>query len=526
MAFRIDTAYRPSLHGFHFGNEFVENYGEIRFWGRCNGMSWTSLDYFFAGRQAPPIVEVDFANRALSGPGAGALGGVVQLFKAVDGPFGPRISGCTLGASTFSRWHYCINGIVRQAPAAVVWPSGTTFLLVIGQDHQGYVAHTEGPMASLSEDAPGAPFFEPIGGKTDETPAIAAIDENQLDVYVLNAPDHKVHWKAWDRDHWREWEVLGAPNGVTLNSNPAAVSWPGFRAVIIRGSDGHYWERCWRGDRWDAWKCLDGTFTSGPAACQVWPGRYHVFGRGQDGAIWMRTFDRQWDDWTRLAPPPQAPTTEAPAAVGGNGFVDVFARIDQHMWRLPWRDGGWQSWEAVHREVTPESRRLTDAVMERNMAATVRPLIAATALLGAGLPFIGCLRNYVTWRSPSDEDCFRWSSTDELSKLIQVLSLGTPTPLGLIAYGGWGHEVVAYGLESANNLPALPPGAMLPGPEPWRINIYDPRHPDRDDVVITIDTHPAGEHEPGRPLRIYSSTGEHWRGCFVRDDYRPISPPL
>jgi hypothetical protein len=160
------------------------------------------------------------------------------------------------------------------------------------------------------------------------------------------------------------------------------------------------------------------------------------------------------------------------------------------------------------------------------LATTQRPLIAATAPLGIGLLFLGSVRNYVTWRTPDDDSCYHWSSTDELRKLIGVLRAGHPMPLGLIAYEGFGHEVVAYGLETDVD---LPPGSYesyaLPAGRPWRIKVYDPNHPGCDNIVITLDPN-STEMIEGRLRRIKSSTGEYWRGFFVRDDYTPAMPPV
>jgi len=72
---------------------------------------------------------------------------------------------------------------------------------------------------------------------------------------------------------------------------------------------------------------------------------------------------------------------------------------------------------------------------------------------GVGLFTLGPAGNFLAWPPRSDDECFRWSSTDELRKLIRFLSAGRPISLGLIEQGGFGHEVAAFGLETDIDLP-------------------------------------------------------------------------
>src|SRR6266542_4042191 len=132
------TAYIPSVHGFHFANDFRFEFGASNFFGRCNGMSWVSLDYFNAGRAAPGITEVEFENKPRSGPAAAASekDGTVQLFCLQDGPWGDRPAGRLLRVrgSKFGKWNYCAAGAGRHSPAVAIWPSGRTHMLLIGVD--------------------------------------------------------------------------------------------------------------------------------------------------------------------------------------------------------------------------------------------------------------------------------------------------------------------------------------------------------------------------------------------------------
>lgn len=517
------TRYVPSVHGFHFGNEFRMEIGAINFWGRCNGMSWTSLDYFNAGRPAPSIRFVEFENKARSGPAAVDIGGVVQLFSAQDGPFGDRPAGCTLAGTGFSVWNYCAEGVTRHGPAVAGWPDGTTHMLAIGTDDGVYHCAFTGNLAAQSKNCSGwLPGFAPIGGTTAESPALVAPFEGRLEAYAVGIGDRALYFRYMEGGSWRGWSSLGTPPGLTCTSSPAAVSWYGFMSGFVRASDGAFWQVRWQDGGWQPWRSLGGVLDSGPAACKIADGIIQVFGRGMDGAIWTNRFEGDWRGWGRVSAPPVALTPDAPAAVVSEGVVYVFAKAGDYIWRLRVDTG---EWTRIYHDAAPDSRQLTDAILEKNMSSTIRPLIAATGPLGLGLPFLGAVRNYVTWRSPSDDGCFRWSSQDELRKLIGILREGRPIPLGLIAYSGWGHEVVAFGLETDID---LPPGSYedyaLPGGA-WRIKIYDPHYPDCDNVFISLDPYSTAHYED-RINRIRSSTGEMWRGCFVRDDYAVSPPPL
>lgn len=53
------AAFDPHQHGFHFDNQFVNNiatipgFGQIQTFGRCGGMAYAALDYYFAGIPVP-----------------------------------------------------------------------------------------------------------------------------------------------------------------------------------------------------------------------------------------------------------------------------------------------------------------------------------------------------------------------------------------------------------------------------------------------------------------------------------------
>lgn len=529
MPHTITTSFLPSRDGFAFPNQFRN--GTFNTYGRCNGMAWTALDYFHAGRPIPAITEVDFERPLESGLAAAITpDGIVQLFAWRWGD--PRqLVGKTLRGRDFADWGRCFQArgpII--APAACSWAPDRTDLLIVKAEHQLWHVWHDGPVLSsarrdCSGRSPGD--FETLEFQTDRQPAIASPFPDRLEVYAIGLHDRALWFRFHERG-WHGWDSMGRPPGLEITSGCAAVSQVGFMAGYVRGSDNAMWEMAWEGGGWQPWRAVgDGRFTSGPAAASPFPGRVELYGRGLDGAIWLaiRT-GSVWSGWSSLGAPPGGAREEAPAAVAAHGLLDLFVRgNDGKVWRRTWQNGGWLDWEAIESTISDESRRLTHAIYWKMMTSTHNILIPATGFFGFGLLFLGPVRNYITWRTPSNEQTFRWTATDELRKLQNVLTQG-PIPLGLLDYsGGWGHEVVAFGLESDSN---LPPGSFEPpGDFSYSIRVYDPNHPGCDDVRISFD---------GRDIRrrtinesapaIRSSTGETWRGCFVRDDYRPDTPPV
>jgi hypothetical protein len=62
------TDFTPQQHGFHFPNNFVNRVvklpdnREIKTYGRCGGMAYASLDYYFAKQPVPPYTSANFPN--------------------------------------------------------------------------------------------------------------------------------------------------------------------------------------------------------------------------------------------------------------------------------------------------------------------------------------------------------------------------------------------------------------------------------------------------------------------------------
>lgn len=62
------TGFTPRQHGFHFPNNFVNHVvklpggKEIETYGRCGGMAYASLDYYFARQPVPLYKAADFPD--------------------------------------------------------------------------------------------------------------------------------------------------------------------------------------------------------------------------------------------------------------------------------------------------------------------------------------------------------------------------------------------------------------------------------------------------------------------------------
>ncbi|MGY4645178.1 MIR domain-containing protein [Cellulomonas sp. URHB0016] len=116
----------------------------------------------------------------------------------------------------------------------------------------------------------------------------------------------------------------------------------------------------------------------------------------------------------------------------------------------------------------------------------------------------GTAAKFVTWTQSSDHATWiskgvsRWTSEDELPKVVAAVDAGRPVPLGLVVARSLGdigknHQVLAYGYEKE------PSGRVT-------VLVYDSNSPGRE-VRLTSE---AGE--PGWA----ASNGPRWRGFFVQ----------
>lgn len=71
----MKTSFSPIKHGFHFGNHFVNkiihtSFGKIESYGRCGGMAFASLDYYFANTSIPTHEPKDFPDKKVPPDGS------------------------------------------------------------------------------------------------------------------------------------------------------------------------------------------------------------------------------------------------------------------------------------------------------------------------------------------------------------------------------------------------------------------------------------------------------------------------
>jgi hypothetical protein len=186
--------------------------------------------------------------------------------------------------------------------------------------------------------------------------------------------------------------------------------------------------------------------------------------------------------------------------------MDVYALAsDRTIWHRRWSDG-WQPWLSTETTITSTSRRLTDAILDRTLATTTGPVLAATSF-GFGsraLPLVGSAGGYVLLPPLPDHQLFDQAAGKEISTLAAIVSDGTPIPIGLLGAGACGHEMVCYG------------GNLDPGGRST-LQVYDPNHPGRDDISIVIDP---------KERTIASSDGQPWRTLWVRSDFVAQEPTV
>jgi hypothetical protein len=187
-------------------------------------------------------------------------------------------------------------------------------------------------------------------------------------------------------------------------------------------------------------------------------------------------------------------------------MMDVYViACDRTVWHRRWSDG-WQPWLSTETAVTSTSRRLTDAILDRTLATTTGPLLAATSF-GFGslaLPLVGSAGGYVLLPPLPDQQLFDQAAGEEMSTLAAFVRDGAPIPIGLLGVVGCGHEMVCYGGD-------LDPGGRS------MLQVYDPNHPGRDDISIIVDP---------QERTIASSDGQLWRTLWVRSDFVAQEPTV
>ncbi len=139
----------------------------------------------------------------------------------------------------------------------------------------------------------------PCGGIKGD-PGVRSRRPDTTHVFVRGT-DNRLWHKAWDRDHWTDWQYEGE---FILGSSPGVDSMNSEHLhVFARGQDGQLHIRSWQlSTGWLPWKPLGvppcGGIKGDPDVRSRRPDTTHVFVRGTDNRLWHKAWDRDhWTDW-------------------------------------------------------------------------------------------------------------------------------------------------------------------------------------------------------------------------------------
>jgi hypothetical protein len=214
------TDFAPKLNGFHFGNYFVNNilqipvYGQITSLGRCGGMSFSALDFYFAHQMVPRSTNQDFAATGSVPPDGTPLADYIYR-RQID-------SFLTPSAAKFVTWS--------------VTPDGPSFLL---RGVDSWTKQDEYPKLRMAIDA-GKPV--PLG-------LVVATDLSGL------PHNHQVVAYGYDLD------ATGKPSIVYIYDN----NHPDQEVTLTARTDSPGWAES-TGEQWRGFFIQDYTPQSPPAA--------------------------------------------------------------------------------------------------------------------------------------------------------------------------------------------------------------------------------------------------------------------
>ena len=334
-----------SYNGFTFKNHPRNpDYSLTRARYRCDGSqprsSYPYQELVFGCMANPPVVS----GQALWSPLA------VRLPSLSDPGFSlSRWDACSINRDCAAMDLATPSSSLTSDSSAVSWGDGRIDVFARGSGdrlwHRWYIR------------GQGWSVWETLGGVLNSGPGVSSWAEGRLDVFALGT-DNKLKHKWYIRGQgWfpnGPWENLGAPPGLSLTSDPSAVSWGDGRVdVFARASDDGLWHRWYiRGQGWSGWEPLGGVLNSGPDVSSWGEGRLDVLVRGADNRLHHKWYirGRGWSGWERLGAPSGLSLTSDPGAVSwGDGRIDVFARAsDDGLWHRWYVGGqGWSGWEPL-----------------------------------------------------------------------------------------------------------------------------------------------------------------------------------
>ncbi|MFE6158767.1 glycoside hydrolase family 27 protein [Streptomyces sp. NPDC056486] len=254
----------------------------------------------------------------------------------VRSPADPAAIGRTVFSTTFSG-DVVVNGAslgrpgggrVTGKPVARAYGEGRIEVYVRATDGHLYRRQlTDGRATSgwRPVESPAVSSAPAVAGAGATPGALAALDR-EGGLLVRSATGH--------------WQELGAPDGLGLYDDPAAVTDADGRVhVAVRATDSSVWTRVRATDgTWSAWTSLGGATSASPALA-LDGDTVRLVSRAGDYTVWQRSLapgrgDGAWSDWSKRTEFPGAALAGAPALTG-TPLTATFRGVDGQLWRAP-----------------------------------------------------------------------------------------------------------------------------------------------------------------------------------------------
>jgi hypothetical protein len=223
-----------------------------------------------------------------------------------------------------------LGGVSLYGPATV-YSGNTSFVFVIGGDHQLYMR---------ADNGYGWGMWTSLGGYLTGSPAVASLGDGHLRVFGRGG-DNELWTREFNNGGWTGWTYLG---GI-LTSPPTATAYPAYGQVevAVRGADGLvYTMGLRRGDGFRGY--LNRKF----AACStlsVPSVSTSAFASGRvyldvAGTAWMGSSSASWNYGGHFVSNPDVENAGGGTVVAGTGG-------DRQMWVHDSRPGGLGGWVSI-----------------------------------------------------------------------------------------------------------------------------------------------------------------------------------
>jgi hypothetical protein len=250
--------------------------------------------------------------------------------------------------------------------------------------------------------------WQPVGGITTGSPAVATSGPGKVDV-VVRGTDDAVWTRSATNGTWGAWRSIG---GMVTEPPVVTSSGTGKVEVFVRGADGAVWTKSATNGTWDAaWTSVGGIIVGVPAVTTSGPGMVDVAVRGTDDAVWTRSATNgTWGAWKSIG----GIVTDVPAVTSsGSGKVDVVVRgADGTVWVKSASSGVWGEWKSAGGGVIAGAPAVTSSgankvdVVVRGTNDSVSIGSAASGIWGAWQSLGGIVNNApaVTSSAPGKVD--------------------------------------------------------------------------------------------------------------------------